>query len=45
MRLHDREKYLFGKIDKQLARLDNGSIDTCESCGEVISFSACWRDR
>jgi DnaK suppressor protein len=38
MRLHDREKYLFGKIDKQLARLANGSIDTCESCGDVISF-------
>ena len=38
MRLHDREKYLFSKIDKQIARLDNGSIDTCESCGEAISF-------
>ena len=38
MRLHDREKYLFSKIDKQLARLDSGFIDTCESCGEVISF-------
>jgi len=38
MRLHDREKFLFSKIDKQLARLDNGSIDICESCGEVISF-------
>ena len=38
MRLHDREKYLFSKIDKQLARLDSDSIDTCESCGEAISF-------
>jgi DnaK suppressor protein len=38
MRLHDREKFLFSKIDKQLARLDNDSIDTCESCGETISF-------
>ena len=38
MRLHDREKYLFSKIDKQFARLDNNSIDTCDSCGEPISF-------
>ena len=38
MRLHDREKYLFSKIDKQMARLDSGAIDTCESCGEPISF-------
>jgi DnaK suppressor protein len=38
MRLHDREKYLFSKIDKQLARLESGAIDVCESCGESISF-------
>jgi len=38
MRLHDREKFLLGKINKQLARLDNGSIDVCEDCGEPISF-------
>jgi DnaK suppressor protein len=38
MRLHDREKYLLGKIEKQLVRLKDGSIDVCESCGEKIAF-------
>src|SRR5262245_29743734 len=38
MRLHDREKFLLGKINKQLVRLDSGSIDVCEDCGEPISF-------
>jgi DnaK suppressor protein len=38
MRLHDREKYLLNKINKQMVRLDNGSIDVCEDCGETISF-------
>jgi DnaK suppressor protein len=38
MRLHDREKYLLGKIEKQLARLEVGTIDECEDCGELISF-------
>ena len=38
MRLHDREKFLLGKINKQLARLDNGGIDVCEDCGEPIAF-------
>ncbi len=38
MRLHDREKFLLGKINKQLARLARGSIDVCEDCGEPISF-------
>jgi DnaK suppressor protein len=38
MRLHDREKFLLGKITKQFVRLDNGSIDVCEDCGEAISF-------
>jgi RNA polymerase-binding transcription factor len=38
MRLHDREKFLLGKINKQLARLENGGIDVCEECGEPISF-------
>lgn len=38
MRLHDREKFLLGKINKQLARLENGGIDVCEECGEGISF-------
>ena len=38
MRLHDREKFLLGKIAKQLARLDADEIDVCEDCGEKISF-------
>ena len=38
MRLHDREKFLLGKINKQLVRLKAGEIDVCEDCGESISF-------
>ena len=38
MRLHDREKFLLGKINKQLLRLDGNEIDVCEECGEPISF-------
>src|SRR5262245_52223274 len=38
MRLHDREKYLLGKVGKQLARLEAGLIDECEDCGEAIGF-------
>jgi DnaK suppressor protein len=38
MRLHDREKFLLGKVDKQLARLAGDSIDVCEGCGEKIAF-------
>lgn len=38
MRLHDREKFLLGKINKQLARLAKNEIDVCEDCGEAISF-------
>lgn len=38
MRLHDREKFLLGKVSKQLARLDGDEIDVCEECGESISF-------
>jgi len=38
MRLHDREKFLLGKINKQLTRLDGDEIDVCEDCGEKISF-------
>jgi DnaK suppressor protein len=38
LRLRDREKFLLGKIDEALRRLDEGSIDQCEDCGEQISF-------
>jgi DnaK suppressor protein len=38
MRLHDREKFLLGKVAKQLIRLETNEIDICEECGEPISF-------
>src|SRR5258708_7514780 len=38
LRLRDREKFLLGKIMGALERLDEGTIDECESCGEAISF-------
>jgi DnaK suppressor protein len=38
MRLHDREKHLLGKIEKQLVRLASDAIDQCEGCGEKIAF-------
>jgi DnaK suppressor protein len=38
LRLRDREKWLLGKIDGALERLEAGTIDECEDCGEVIGF-------
>ncbi len=38
LRLRDREKFLLGKIVGALERLQEGSIDECESCGEAIGF-------
>jgi RNA polymerase-binding transcription factor len=38
LRLHDREKYLLGKIDEALDRLSSGVIDQCEECEEPIGF-------
>src|SRR5689334_10417066 len=38
LRLRDREKFLLGKITGALARLSEGTIDECESCGESIGF-------
>ena len=38
LRLHDREKFLLGKIDEALARISAGSIDRCEDCDEPIGF-------
>jgi len=38
LRLRDREKYLLNKINSALDRLDKGSIDECEDCGEKIAF-------
>ena len=45
MRLHDREKFLLGKIAKQLVRLDTDEIDVCEDCGERSRSGASWRGR
>ena len=38
LRLRDREKWLLGKINSALDRLENGSIDECEDCGERIDY-------
>ena len=38
MRLHDREKYLLGKIDKQLVRLAMTPSTCARDCGEKIAF-------
>ena len=38
LRLRDREKFLLGKIMGALERLENKTIDECESCGESIGF-------
>ena len=38
LRLRDREKFLLGKIDESLRRLDENLIDECEDCGEPIGF-------
>jgi RNA polymerase-binding protein DksA len=37
-RLRDREKVLLKKIDKALARIDDGTFGICERCGEEISL-------
>ena len=38
LRLRDREKWLLGKINAALERLDAGTIDECEDCGERIEY-------
>lgn len=35
-KLRDRERQLLGKIDEALARIDEGTFGTCESCEEAI---------
>ncbi|MBI5544039.1 MAG: RNA polymerase-binding protein DksA [Deltaproteobacteria bacterium] len=37
-RLRDREKFLLKKIDKALARIEEGSFGICERCEEEISL-------
>ena len=36
-RLRGREKTFLAKIDKALAKIEEGSFGACESCGEEIS--------
>jgi DnaK suppressor protein len=38
LRLRDREKWLLGKINAALERLEAGTIDECEDCGELIDY-------
>lgn len=38
LRLRDREKFLLGKIDEALRRLDDNTVDECEDCGEPIGY-------
>ncbi len=38
LRLRDREKWLLNKINAAIERLDNGSINECEDCGEPIGM-------
>ena len=38
LRFRDREKWLLGKINSAIERLDANSIDECEDCGEAIGF-------
>jgi DnaK suppressor protein len=37
LRIRDRERKLITKIDKALARLEDGTFGVCEECGEKIS--------
>ncbi|MDQ3266356.1 MAG: TraR/DksA C4-type zinc finger protein [Myxococcota bacterium] len=36
-RLRDREKFLLKKIEKAIARIDDGTFGICERCEEPIS--------
>ena len=38
LRLRDREKWLLGKINGALERVEQGTVDECEDCGEPIGF-------
>jgi DnaK suppressor protein len=37
-RLRGREKFFLSKIDKALAKIEDGTFGTCESCEEEISI-------
>lgn len=36
-RLRDREKFLLSKIERALAKIEEGNFGACEECGEEIS--------
>lgn len=38
LRLRDRERILIKKIDKALAKIEEGTYGDCETCGEEISI-------
>jgi DnaK suppressor protein len=38
LRLRDREKFLLNKINAAIDRLEGGTVDECEDCGERIAF-------
>ncbi len=38
LRLRDREKKLLSKIRGAVSRLEEGTIDECEDCGDPIGF-------
>ena len=38
LRLRDREKWLLGKINSALDRVEQNTVDECEDCGEHIGF-------
>ena len=38
LRLRDREKKLLNKIREAVRRLDDGTLDECEDCGDPIGF-------
>ena len=38
LRLRDREKWLLGKVNGAIDRLDHGTINECEECGEPIGL-------
>lgn len=38
LRFRDREKWLLGKINGAIERLDANTVDECEDCGEQIGF-------
>ena len=38
LRIRDREHKLIKKVKKALARIDNETFGTCESCGEPITI-------